>query len=123
MMITVELRLEIHVSPKTNLVAGGHIQHYSNGGVVVPNGGWNTLTGSIGVKTALGNTDALTDEPEDYGHIEGNSAELWFGAAVRGRYRARPGQTFRSWACAGYTFYLNRAISPKASSNVLSHHT
>src|SRR3546814_21055863 len=108
MMITVELRLEIHVSPKTNLVAGGHIQHYSNGGVVVPNGGWNTLTGSIGVKTALGNTDALTDEQEDYGHIEGTSAELWFGAGVRGRYRARNGKFFRSGAYSGYNFYFNK---------------
>jgi len=123
LMITGELSLEIPVSPNTNLVAGGHIQHYSNGGVVVPNGGWNTLTGSIGVKTALGNADALTDGPEDYGHIEGNSAELWFGAGVRGRYRDRHGKFFRSGMYAGYNFYLNRAISLKAGSHVVYYHT
>ncbi|HWK98856.1 MAG TPA: acyloxyacyl hydrolase [Parapedobacter sp.] len=123
LMITGELSLEVPVSANTSLVAGGHIQHYSNGGVVVPNGGWNTLTGSIGVKTAIGNSDASTDKPEDYGHIEGNNAELWFGAGVRGRYRDRHGKFFRSGLYAGYNFYLNRAISLKAGSHVVYYHT
>src|SRR5690606_13382840 len=102
LMITGELSLEVPVSVNTSLVAGGHIQHYSNGGVVVPNGGWNTVTASIGLKTALGHADAFADEPEAYPHMEGNSAELWFGAGVRGRYRDRHGKFFRSGAYAGY---------------------
>src|SRR5690606_33855541 len=102
LMVTGELSLEVPVSPNTSLVAGGHIQHYSNGGVVVPNGGWNTLTGSVGIKTAISKNDARVDEPEAYEHIEGNSTELWFGAGVRGRYRDRHGKFFRSGLYAGY---------------------
>jgi len=123
LMITGELSLEVPVSANTSLVAGGHIQHYSNGGVVVPNGGWNTLTSSIGVKTAIGDSDARADKPEEYGHIEGNNAELWFGAGVRGRYRDRHGKFFRSGLYAGYNFYLNRAISLKAGSHMVYYHT
>jgi len=123
LMITGELSLEVPISRNTSLVAGGHIQHYSNGGVVVPNGGWNTLTGSVGVKTAIGGVGALMAESEDYRHIEGNSAELWFGAGVRGRYRDRHGKFFRSGLYAGYNFYLNRAISLKAGSHVVYYHT
>ena len=123
LMITGELSLEVPVSRNTSLVAGGHIQHYSNGGVIVPNGGWNTVTGSLGVKTALGQTEAAAGEPEDYPHIEGNSAEIWFGAGVRGRYRDRHGKFFRSGAYAGYNFCLNRAISLKAGSHVVYYNT
>ena len=123
LMVTGELSLEVPVSANTNLVAGGHILHYSNGGVVVPNGGWNMLTGSIGVKAAIGHDDADADQPEHYGHIEGNSAELWFGAGVRGRYRSRHGKFFRSGMYAGYNFYLNRAISLKAGTHVVYYHT
>ena len=123
LMVTGELSLEVPVSMNTSLVAGAHIQHYSNGGVVVPNGGMNMLTGSIGVKTAIGHDDADTEEPEHYGHIEGNSAELWFGAGVRGRYRDRHGKFYRSGLYAGYNFYLNRAISLKAGSHVVYYHT
>ncbi len=123
LMITGELSLEVPVSSNTSLVAGGHIQHYSNGGVVVPNGGWNTLTGSIGVKMSVGNADAFMDEPEDYRHIEGNSAEIWFGMGVRGKYRDRHKKFFRSGAYAGYNFYLNRAISLKAGSHMVYYHT
>ncbi|MFB2119116.1 acyloxyacyl hydrolase [Parapedobacter sp. 2B3] len=123
LMVTAEVSVEVPVSRSTSLVAGGHIQHYSNGGVVVPNGGWNTVTGSIGIKTALGRAQALTDELENYPHIEGNSAELWFGAGVRGRYRDRHGKFFRSGAYAGYNFYLNRAISLKAGSHMVYYHT
>lgn len=123
LMVTGELSLEVPISQHTSLVAGGHIQHYSNGGVIVPNGGWNTLTGSIGVKTALGSEEALPEGPEAYPHIEGNSTELWFGAGVRGRYRDRHGKFFRSGAYAGYNFYLNRAISLKAGSHVVYYHT
>lgn len=124
LMVTGELSLEVPVGPNTELVAGGHVQHYSNGGAVVPNGGWNMLTGSLGVKTALGHTDASTDgRPEEYGHIERNSGELWFGAGVRGRYRDRHGKFFRSGMYAGYNFYINRAISFKAGSHVVYYHT
>src|SRR5690606_11486575 len=104
LMITGELSLEVPVSANTSLVAGGPIQQDSHGGVGVPNGGWNTLTSSIGVKTAIGDSDASTDKPENYGHIEGNNAELWFGAGVRGRYRDRHGKFFRSGLYAGYNF-------------------
>ena len=123
LMITGALSWEVPVSSNTSLVAGGHIQHYSNGGVVVPNGGWNTLTGSIGVKMSVGNADAFMDEPEDYRHIEGNSAEIWFGMGVRGKYRDRHKKFFRSGAYAGYNFYLNRAISLKAGSHMVYYHT
>lgn len=123
LMVTGELSLEVPVSRYTSLVAGGHIQHYSNGGVAVPNGGWNTLTGSIGIKTALGHEGAPAGGAEDYPHIDGNSAELWFGAGVRGRYRSRHGKFFRSGMYAGYNFYLNRAISLKAGSHVVYYHT
>ncbi len=124
LMLTGELSLEVPVSQGSSILVGGHIQHYSNGGVVVPNGGWNMLTGSLGLKTALGNTGAQTDgQAEEYGHIEGNSAELWFGAGVRGRYRDRHGKFFRSGMYAGYNFYMNRAISLKAGSHVTYYHT
>ena len=123
LMVTGELSLEVPVSPNTALVAGANILHYSNGGVVVPNGGMNMLTGSIGVKTAVGHESNRADEPEHYGHIEGNSAEVWFGAGVRGRYRDRHGKFYRSGLYAGYNFYLNKAISLKAGSHVVYYHT
>lgn len=123
LMVTGELSLEVPVSSNTALVAGANILHYSNGGVVVPNGGMNMLTGSIGIKTAVGQEGPRTDQPEQYRHIEGNSAEVWFGAGVRGRYRDRHGKFYRSGLYAGYNFYLNKAISLKAGSHVVYYHT
>lgn len=123
LMVTGELSLEVPVSQNTSLVAGGHILHYSNGGVIVPNGGWNMLTGSIGVKTALNKPADTAADPEAYSHIEGNSAELWFGSGVRGRYRDRHGKFFRSGVYAGYNFYINRALSLKAGSHLVYYHT
>ena len=123
LMVTGELGLEVPVGQHTSLVAGGHIIHYSNGGVIVPNGGWNMVAGSVGVKTALNKPVDISDDPEVYSHIEGNSAELWFGAGVRGRYRDRHGKFFRSGAYAGYNFYINRALSLKAGSHLVYYHT
>ena len=123
LMVTGELSLEVPVGTNTALVAGANILHYSNGGVVVPNGGMNMVLGSIGVKTIVGHEETRGDKPEHYGHIEGNSAEVWFGAGVRGRYRDRHGKFFRSGLYAGYNFYLNKAISLKAGTHMVYYHT
>ncbi len=123
LMVTGELSLEVPISRYTNLVAGGHILHYSNGGIIVPNGGWNVITGSLGIKTALSKSAESVAGPESYPHLVGNSAEVWFGAGVRGRYRDRHGKFFRSGAYAGYNFYINRALSLKAGSHVVYYHT
>ncbi|MGK6350553.1 acyloxyacyl hydrolase [Parapedobacter sp. DT-150] len=123
LMVTGELSLEVPVSRNTTLVAGGSILHYSNGGVIVPNGGWNMITGAVGIKTALHKQVDLPDEAEADTHIAGNNAEVWFGGGVRGRYRDRHEKFFRSGAYAGYNFFINRALSLKAGSHVVYYHT
>lgn len=123
LMLTGELSLDIPVGRNTSLTAAGNILHYSNAGIIVPNGGWNMITGSVGVKTALNKPVDAPEGPEIYPHIQGNSAEIWFGTGLRGRYRERHEKFFRSGAYAGYNFYINRAISLKAGSHLVYYHT
>lgn len=128
LMITGELSLEVPISKNTDLVAGGHILHYSNGAIRVPNGGWNMIAGSLGIKTAL--NKPKNNEPSDtlknidnYPQIEGNSAELWLGMGFRGAYRDNHKKFYRSGAYLGYNFYLNRALSIKMGSHMVYYHT
>lgn len=123
LMVTTGLSLEIPVSQNTDLVAAGNILHYSNGAIVVPNGGWNMITASLGIKTAINKPSNVSTKPEEYPHIEGNSTELWFGTGFRGRYRDKSKKFFRSGAYAGYNFYINRALSLKAGSHLVYYHT
>ncbi|WP_257667425.1 acyloxyacyl hydrolase [Parapedobacter tibetensis] len=121
--LTGELSAEIPISQNTSLVAGANILHYSNGAVVVPNGGINAMTGSVGVKTALSKPTDLTSAPETYHHIEGNNAEVWIGAGVRGKYRDKRKKFYRSGVYAGYNFYINRALSLKSGTHMVYYHS
>jgi len=119
--ISGEISLEIPLSPHTSLLAGGSVHHYSNGGIAVPNGGWNALLGSMAIKSALGKS--TPGDQEVYRHFESNHAEIWFGAGVRGRYRTKGDKFYRSGAYAGYNFYINKALLLKFGSHAVYHHT
>src|SRR5690606_18065714 len=86
--LTAELGLEIPVSDRTRLSAAAHLLHYSNGGLKIPNGGINTVNGSIGIKTAWGDTTPhrpRSAQRANFQPIVGGSGELVIGTGRRGK--------------------------------------
>src|SRR5690606_13344153 len=64
--VSSELGIEIPVGPHTSLLAAARMQHYSNGAIKVPNGGWNAVLGSLGVRTILGSEPEKPTEATAY---------------------------------------------------------
>lgn len=121
--ITGELGVEIPMGRHTSLLAAARMQHYSNGAVKVPNGGWNALLGSLGVKTALGSETAGPVGVSTYRPLERNNVDIWLGAGFRGKYRDKQEKFYRTGAYVGYNYFLNRALSFKAGSHVMYYHS
>src|SRR5690606_32536713 len=72
LMISAQLGLEVPLSSNTDLLIGGNFLHYSNGAIAVPNGGYNMLAGSLGVRTSLQKSDNPSNSAENYPHLERN---------------------------------------------------
>ncbi|PPK99614.1 acyloxyacyl hydrolase [Parapedobacter indicus] len=120
--LTAELGLEIPVSDRTSLSAAANILHYSNGGLKIPNGGINTVNGTIGIKTALGHVQQTASAGRsDFRPIVGGSGELVVGAGRRGKYRT-DGGFWRTGIYGGYNYYLNQAFGFKAGVDLVYYH-
>ncbi len=122
--LTAELGLEVPISERVRLTAAGNVLHYSNGGLKIPNGGINTVNGSVGVKTLLGNgKPAGTGQPKAaFGLSEGSGGELVVGVGRRGKYRTDDG-FWRTGVYGGYNYYINPAIGFKAGLDMVYYHT
>jgi len=120
--LTAELGLEIPMSDRTDFLVAANITHYSNGGLKIPNGGINTANGSIGIKTALGNTQKSASTPRRiFEPIVGSSGELVVGVGRRGKYRTHDG-FWRTGVYGGYNYFLNPAFGFKAGIDMVYYH-
>jgi len=124
LILTAELGLEVPISDRVSLTAAGNILHYSNGGLKIPNGGINTINGSVGVKTALGLTRPapIATSKAAFALPEGSSGELIVGVGRRGKYRTDDG-FWRTGIYGGYNYYLNPAVGFKAGLDMIYYHT
>lgn len=122
--ITAELGLEVPISNRVRLTAAGNVLHYSNGGLKIPNGGINTVNGSVGIKTILGNDNprAVSASGTTFGLSEGSSGELVVGVGRRGKYRTDDG-FWRTGVYGGYNYYINPAVGFKAGMDMVYYHT
>lgn len=123
MAVTGELGIEIPMGQHTSFLAAARMQHYSNGAIKVPNGGWNAVLGSLGVKTALGRADSKPSGSVTYRPLERNNVEVWLGTGFRAKYRDKREKFYRTGAYAGYNIFFNNALSFKAGSHLVYYHT
>src|SRR5690606_253645 len=121
--VSSELGIEIPVGPHTSLLAAARMQHYSNGAIKVPNGGWNAVLGSLGVRTILGCEPEKPTERTAYQPIELKYVDIRLGDCVRGKYRDKSEKFYRTGAYVGYNYFINRALSLKAGSHLVYYHT
>lgn len=120
--LSAELGLEIPVSNRTSFLAAANVLHYSNGGLKIPNGGINTVNGSIGIKTALGHAKHTPSAgSSNFQPIVGSSGELVVGVGQRGKYRTSGG-FWRTGVYGGYNYYLNQAVGFKAGLDMVYYH-
>ena len=123
LMLTGELGLEYPLSSRTAISAGSGIQHFSNTGISIPNGGWNSIVGNIAVKTGLPGVDLHGDRIKENPHLQRNNIEVWLGMGARGKYRTKDKKFLRTGMYAGYNYYLNPALSLKMGSHLVYYHT
>jgi len=120
--LTAELGMEVPISERTSFLAAASILHYSNGGLKIPNGGINTVNGTIGVKTALGDAQHTpSTRGSNFEPLLGSSGELVVGMGRRGKYRTRDG-FWRTGIYGGYNYYLNPAFGFKAGLDMVYYH-
>lgn len=121
--LAAELGLELPVNERTSLLAAASILHYSNGGLKIPNGGINTINGSIGIKTAFGHAQYVPSSAHrrEFPSITGGSAELVIGAGRRGKYRTNDG-FWRTGIYGGYNYFINQAVGFKAGMDLVYYH-
>ncbi|MFC7526331.1 acyloxyacyl hydrolase [Parapedobacter sp. GCM10030251] len=121
--LTAELGLELPINDRTSFLAAASILHYSNGGLKIPNGGINTVNGSIGIKASLGHAQPATSpiDHSDFQPITDGSAELVVGAGRRGKYRTDDG-FWRTGIYGGYNYFLNQGFGFKAGLDLVYYH-
>ncbi len=121
--LTAELGLDISLSNRTSLTIASNVLHYSNGGLKIPNGGINTINGSLGVKTALGNAQHTPTSAGNtrFQPLVGSSGELVIGTGRRGKYRT-DGGFWRTGVYGGYNYYINQAVGFKVGMDMVYYH-
>lgn len=124
MALSAGLQLEVPLGRGLSLLGGGHILHYSNGGMRVPNGGINTFNASLGLKQEFDTKASRPTHPgRPFQHIEGSSGELVIGMGRRGKYRSTTEGFYRTAVYAGYNYYFNQAFGLKAGFDMVYYHT
>src|SRR5690606_23785051 len=108
---------------RTVLLIGENILHYADGGLKIPAGGIDTVNGTVGIKTALGNGTPLRSSTPSRGFepIVGGSGELVVGMGRRGKYRSTDG-FWRTGIYGGYNYFFNQAFGVKAGIDMVYYH-
>lgn len=124
MALTAELGLDIPLNEHLSLSAAANVLHYSNGGIKIPNGGINTVHGSLGLKTKFGYPKQVnsTIKENEFRQLEGSSGEVVVGIGRRGRYRTH-GAFMRTGVYGGYNYYINQAIGFKTGLDMVYYHS
>ena len=112
MTLKADVNAEIPVGQTLSLIAGFGFVHYSNGALVIPNGGLNTADVFAGIK--INNfMQAASSNGSVYKPLERNTIELSAGFGRRGIPETHDGN-YKSGLYAGYNFYINDLINLKA---------
>lgn len=117
-----DLTLEAPVNDRLSVLAGVGMMHYSNGGIKIPNGGINTLNGSLGLKTVLHRKPSSAIDRLNFYHKEGSSWEFALGMGVRGKYRSSD-NFWRTGLYGGYNYFINHTLGFRAGLDMVYYHT
>ena len=111
--LAADLGIEFEVTKNAKLSTGVGVVHYSNSGMIIPNGGLNTA--HIFIQLALNkySSEATSKKFSNYLPLHKNSFEFGAGIGRRGIYEQHKG-LFRSGFYIGYNHRLNDAFVLKS---------
>lgn len=120
MTLKADVNAELPVTQRLSLIAGVGFVHYSNGALVIPNGGLNTADAFAGIR--ISGSGSNPGYSSTYRPLERNSLELSAGLGRRGIPETYNGN-YKSGLYAGYNIYLNDLISLKAGIDAIYYYT
>lgn len=113
---------DVPLGQRLSLLAEVNVNHMSNGGMKVPNGGINTFNGVLGLRSKLVTPTSYRAAKSEIIHQLGSGAEVSVGMGIRGKYRS--GESFyRTGIYAGYNYVLNQAIGFRAGMDMVYYHS
>lgn len=111
--LAADIGVEFPFTKSTTLSTGMGVVHYSNSGIIIPNGGLNTAHVFIQVNLKKYSSIETSKMFSNYLPLQKNSFELAAGIGRRGIYERHKG-TFRSGFYLGYNYRLNDAFVLKS---------
>jgi hypothetical protein len=120
-VIKLDLLFRVPVNSKVDLTTGAGFLHYSNGGIIIPNGGINMLS----VSTGLRFKSEVLDKKEyhtNFHQLNRSNFELNLGIGRRGVFESQKG-LLKSGLYAGYNFFLNEILTLKSGFDAVYYYT
>jgi hypothetical protein len=120
-IIKLDLLFRVPVNSKVDLTAGAGFLHYSNGGMIIPNGGINMLSASTGLRFK----NAVSEKKEyhsNFHQLNRSNFELNLGIGRRGVFESQKG-LLKSGLYAGYNLYLNEVLTLKSGFDAVYYYT
>lgn len=111
--LSADMGIEFPLTRYTNLSTGIGLLHYSNSGMIIPNGGLNTAQIFIQLDLKKYSSTGTTKKFSNYLPLQKNSFEFGAGIGRRGIYERHEG-IFRSGFYIGYNYRLNDAFVLKS---------
>ena len=120
-VVKLDFLFQVPVSSVVDLTAGAGFLHYSNGGMVIPNGGINMLSVSTGLRLKRA---AVETERRHSGYqpLVKSNFELNVGIGRRGVFESHKG-LLKSGLYAGYNLFLTEMLSLRSGFDAVYYYT